>query len=52
MAEIDQNIWDLSVKNPYVKEEAELREPKEIIAEIIALDKESEAILGNIQELV
>lgn len=44
--------WDLSVKNPNAKEEAELREPKDIIAEIIALDKESEAILAKIQELV
>ena len=50
--DLDQATWDLSVKNPNVKEESELREPKEIIAEIIALDKESEAILAKIQELV
>jgi type I restriction enzyme M protein len=43
---------DLSVKNPNAKEEAALREPADIIAEIIALDKESEAILGSIQELL
>lgn len=49
---IDQTTWDLSVKNPNVKEEAPLREPKDIIAEIIELDKESEAILGKIRELV
>ncbi|MDO3384770.1 N-6 DNA methylase [Gilvimarinus sp. SDUM040013] len=52
VADLDQAIWDLSVKNPTAKEEAELREPKDIIAEIIALDKESEAILAKIQELV
>lgn len=52
VAHLDQSTWDLSVKNPNAKEEAELREPKEIIAEIIALDKESEAILAKIQELV
>lgn len=52
VADLDQATWDLSVKNPNAKEEAELREPKEIIAEIIALDKESEAILAKIQELV
>ena len=52
VADLDQAAWDLSVKNPRVKEEAELREPKDIIAEIIALDKESEAILAKIQELV
>lgn len=52
VAELDQTTWDLSVKNPNAKEEAELREPKDIIAEIIALDKESEAILAKVQELV
>jgi type I restriction enzyme M protein len=52
VADLDQATWDLSVKNPNTKEEAELREPKEIIAEIIALDKESEAILAKIQDLV
>ena len=52
VAEIDQDTWDLSVKNPNAKQEAELREPKEIIAEIIALDKESEAILAKVRELI
>ncbi|EEF79258.1 class I SAM-dependent DNA methyltransferase [Methylophaga thiooxydans] len=50
--DLDQTNWDLSVKNPNAKKEAELRDPKDIIAEIIALDKESEAILAKIQELV
>lgn len=50
--ELDQTTWDLSVKNPNAREEAELRDPKDIIAEIIALDKESESILAKIQELV
>lgn len=50
--DIDQTTWDLSVKNPNVEEEAPLRDPKEIISEIIALDKESEAILESIQELL
>jgi len=40
------------VKNPNAEEDAPLREPKAIIEEIIALDKESEAILAKIQELV
>ena len=52
VAELDQATWDLSVKNPNTKEEAELRGPKDIIAEIIALDKESEAILAKIQKVV
>jgi type I restriction enzyme M protein len=51
-AELDKTTWDLSVKNPNAKEEVVLREPSEIIDEIIALDKESEAILLNIQELL
>ncbi len=50
--DIDQNTWDLSVKNPNSDDEVTLREPEEIIAEIMALDKESEAILENIQELL
>lgn len=50
--DLDQTTWDLSVKNPNTKEEAELRDPKDIIVEIIELDKESEAILAKIQELV
>jgi type I restriction enzyme M protein len=49
---LDETTWDLSVKNPNVEEEAPLREPKAIIEEIIKLDKESEAILGKIQELL
>ena len=52
VADIDQSTWDLSVKNPNVEEEVPLREPKAIIEEIIALDKESEAILVGIKELL
>jgi len=44
--------YDLSVKNPNAEQEAPLREPEAIIEEIIALDKESEVILGRIQELL
>ncbi len=51
VAGLDQATWDLSVKNPNAPEKAPLREPKDIIAEIIALDKESEAILVKIREL-
>ncbi|GAA5317921.1 MAG: N-6 DNA methylase [Candidatus Pelagadaptatus aseana] len=52
VADIDQATYDLSVKNPNAEEKNPLREPKAIIEEIIALDKESEAILAKIQELV
>jgi len=40
------------VKNPNAEEEAPLREPSEIIQEIIALDKESERVLESIQGLL
>jgi type I restriction enzyme M protein len=49
---IDQSTWDLSVKNPNKNDEVILREPSVIIEEIMALDKESEAILGSIRELL
>ena len=52
VADIDQSTWDLSVKNPNAEEEVPLRDPKDIIAEIISLDKESEATLESIQELL
>jgi type I restriction enzyme M protein len=51
-AELNKTTWDLSVKNPNVKEVAALREPSEIIDEIIALDKESEDVLANIKGLI
>jgi type I restriction enzyme M protein len=49
---IDQITYDLSLKNPNLEEAAPLREPKTIIADIIALDKESEAILTKIERLL
>jgi len=52
IADLDKNTWDLSVKNPNAPEEAALREPQAIIEEIIALDRESEAILKSVQELL
>jgi len=52
VSDIDQSTYDLSVKNPNKNDEVILREPSEIIEEIMALDKESEAILGNIRELL
>lgn len=44
--------YDLSVKNPNKKEEAALRLPEEILAEMRALDEESATILDSIQELL
>jgi type I restriction enzyme M protein len=49
---INQHSFDLSVKNPKAPDEAPLREPEDIIAEIIALDAESAEILNTIRGLI
>jgi Type I restriction-modification system methyltransferase subunit len=50
--DIDQTTFDLSAKNPNTPEEAPLRKPKEILKEMKALDKESDAVLKTIWELL
>jgi type I restriction enzyme M protein len=50
--DVDQSSFDLSVKNPNAPEEAQLREPEDIIAEIVALDAESADILENIRGML
>ena len=50
--DINQTTFDLSAKNPNKKEEAALRQPKEILEEMKALDKESADILNSIMELI
>jgi len=45
---IDQNTYDLSVKNPNKGGEVALREPKDILKEMKKLDEESEKILNSI----
>jgi type I restriction enzyme M protein len=52
VADVDKITFDLSVKNPHKKDETFLREPKEILASIKKLDKESEEILKSILELL
>jgi len=49
---IDLTTFDLSVKNPQEGEETSHRSPAEIIAEIVALDAESAAVLERIKALV
>jgi type I restriction enzyme M protein len=46
--DIDTATFDLSVKNPNKGDDAALRDPKDIIAEITALDAESADILAGI----
>jgi type I restriction enzyme M protein len=50
--DIDKKTFDLSAKNPNKKEENALRQPREILKEIKALDKESAEILSSILELI
>jgi len=50
--DVDISTFDLSVKNPNNKDETILREPKEILAEISMLDKESAELLKKVKELV
>jgi type I restriction enzyme M protein len=50
--ETDKTTYDLSVKNPNKAHEAELRDPKDIIAEMAALDAESAEILAGIGRML
>ena len=50
--DIDQRTFDLGVKNPNKKGESMLRQPKEILEEMKALDHESTKILDSILELL
>ncbi len=50
--DIPQDTFDLSVKNPNTPEEAPLRSPEEILAEMEALDEETSSLLKSIWELV
>jgi len=52
IADLDQNTLDLSAKNPNTPEEAPLRQPKEILKSMKALDAESETILNSILNLI
>lgn len=52
IADINQETLDLSVKNPNTPEEAPLRSPNEILAEMKLLDKETNVLLASIEELL
>ena len=52
LASIDRTSFDLGVKNPNRAEEDALRDPRDIIAEIAALDVESAGIIESIQMLL
>ena len=50
--DIDQITFDLSAKNPNKKEETELRQPEDILAEMKSLDHESAEIMENLRLLL
>jgi type I restriction enzyme M protein len=52
IAEIDQDTLDLSARNPNNNNEVVMRDPQEILAEIKALDQETENILEEIAKLL
>jgi type I restriction enzyme M protein len=52
VSKIDTRTYELSSKNPSKKEESALRDPKVLLKEIKALDKESEDILNSIAKLL
>ena len=51
-SDISTDGFDLSVKNPNKAEEAPLRDPEEILAEIATLDAESNEILNGIRGMI
>ncbi len=51
-ADLDADTLDLSVKNPNAPEEAPLRDPEEIIADMLARDAETAEILENIRGML
>lgn len=52
IADLEENTFDLSVKNPNKPEEEPLREPVLILEEMTVLDEETNMILGTLNELV
>jgi type I restriction enzyme M protein len=52
VASLNAATCDLSIKNPNKVDEAPLRQPEKIIAEIAALDEESAVLLENIRGLL
>ncbi len=52
VSKIDPETFDISAKNPNKKGVIELRDPKSIVEEMKALDKESEDILNSLMDLI
>jgi type I restriction enzyme M protein len=52
VADLDNNTFDLSAKNPNKKEAIALRKPDVILTEMKSLDQESNTILNSILEML
>jgi Type I restriction-modification system methyltransferase subunit len=52
VADVDTATWDLSVKNPHAPEAEALRRPEQIIADMLARDAETAAILEEIRGML
>lgn len=52
MSDVDESNYELSVKNPNKNEGVVLRNPEEILTEIVTLDEESAEILSAIRGLL
>lgn len=52
IADVDNETFDLSVKNPHKKDETTLRDPQEILDEIETLDKQSAEVLKSIRKMI
>ena len=52
LADLDEETFDLSVKNPNIPDEDPLRSPKEILDEMETLDAETNAIVQSLKELL
>lgn len=50
--DVDETSWDLSVKNPNKGEEQALRDPQEILDEIVVLDAETAEIIDSIRGML
>lgn len=49
---LDNATWDLSARNPHAPEEEPLREPEQIIADMLARDEKTRQILQDIRGLL
>src|SRR5690625_1922031 len=52
IADVPDDTFDLSAKNPNAPEEDPLRSPQEILAEMEMLDEETQSLMQSIRELV